>query len=125
MDNTQILILSSIVMPFIGTALNITFHKWENLRDLLTLAIAILTFVFVILILITFNDGENIDFSLITVIPGLEIAFNVEPLGLLFSIVASGLWIVTHIYAIGYMRGNRESHHARFFACFCIAIGCV
>ena len=125
MDNTQILILSSIVMPFIGAALNMTFHKWENLRDLLTLAIAILTFVFVILIFITFNDGENIDFSLITVIPGLEIAFNVEPLGLLFGIVASGLWIVTHLYAIGYMRGNNEKHRARFFACFSIAIGTV
>ena len=37
--------------------------------------------------------------------PGLEIAFNVEPLGLLFAVLASGLWMVTHLYGIGYMRG--------------------
>ena len=50
--------------------------------------------------------------------PGIDIAFNVEPLGLLFAIIASGLWILTHIYGVGYMRGNNEQHHARFFACF-------
>ena len=125
MDNTQLLILSSIVMPFIGTALNIIFHKWENLRDLLTLIIAIFTFALVIFILVIYNNGQNFDFSLITVVSGLEIAFKVEPLGLLFAVVASGLWIVTHLYAIGYMRGNNEKHRARFFACFSIAIGTV
>jgi len=62
-DNTQILILSSIVMPFIGAALNIIFHRWENLRDLLTLTTAIFTFAFVVLVVIAFNDGKKIDFS--------------------------------------------------------------
>jgi multicomponent Na+:H+ antiporter subunit D len=57
--------------------------------------------------------------------PGLDLAFNVEPLGLLFAIVASGLWILTHLYGVGYMRGNNESHHARFFACFSFAIASV
>ncbi len=123
MDNTQLIILSSIILPFIGGVSNITFHRFENVRDILTLVISILTFVCVLLIVIKFNSDDISDFSLLTVMPGLEIAFHVEPLGLLFATVASGLWIVTHIYAIGYMRGNRESHHARFFACFCIAIG--
>ena len=63
--------------------------------------------------------------ALFEVLPGLDLAFNVEPLGLLFAIVASGLWMVTHIYGIGYMRGNEESHHARFFACFSLAISAV
>ena len=62
MDNTQILILSSILLPFIGTALNIIFHRWENLRDILTLTIAIFTFVLVILVLIDFTNGGNVDF---------------------------------------------------------------
>ncbi|MEL6947501.1 MAG: proton-conducting transporter membrane subunit, partial [Pseudomonadota bacterium] len=34
----------------------------------------------------------------------------------------SGLWTVTHIYGVGYMRGNNEKNHARFFACFAFAI---
>ena len=41
-------------------------------------------------------------------VPGLEFALEVEPLGLLFALVASSLWIVTSIYSIGYMRGHHE-----------------
>jgi multicomponent Na+:H+ antiporter subunit D len=40
----------------------------------------------------------------------------------MFALVASGLWIITHVFGLGYMRGNNETHHARFFACFSVAI---
>jgi multicomponent Na+:H+ antiporter subunit D len=36
--------------------------------------------------------------------------------------IASLLWIVTTVYAIGYMRGNDEHAQTRFFACFAVAI---
>jgi multicomponent Na+:H+ antiporter subunit D len=124
-DNTQLIILSSIALPFIASALNLTLHKFENLRDALTLIAAVGTFILVLMVLGDFNEGNLLEFSLLTVMPGLEIAFHIEPLGLLFGIVASGLWIVTHLYAVGYMRGNKEKHRARFFACFSIAIGTV
>ncbi|MDA9246534.1 proton-conducting transporter membrane subunit, partial [Rhodobacteraceae bacterium] len=125
MDNTQLIIISSIALPFIASALNLTLHKFENLRDALTLIAAVGTFMLVLLVLEDFNEGTLLEFSLLTVIPGLEIAFHIEPLGLLFGMVAAGLWIVTHLYAVGYMRGNKEKHRARFFACFSIAIGTV
>jgi multicomponent Na+:H+ antiporter subunit D len=54
--------------------------------------------------------------------PGFRIAFAVEPLGMLFGLVASGLWVLTEIYAIGYMRGHHEKNQTRFYACFAIAI---
>ena len=53
---------------------------------------------------------------------GLWLAFKVEPLGMLFGLVASGLWIVTTIYSIGYMRGHHEVDQTRFYACFAVAI---
>ena len=40
---------------------------------------------------------------------------------MLFSLVASGLWILTSLYAIGYMRGHHEENQTRFFA-FAVAI---
>ncbi|MBT5097792.1 MAG: monovalent cation/H+ antiporter subunit D family protein [Proteobacteria bacterium] len=58
-------------------------------------------------------------FSLIDSIP---LAFHLEPLGLLFSGIASSLFLVTTLYAIGYMNANNEKHLARFYFCFCIAI---
>ena len=46
-----------------------------------------------------------------------------EPLGLLFALLASFLWIVTTVYSIGYMRAHGEAHQTRFYAFFAIAIG--
>ena len=37
------------------------------------------------------------------------LAFKVEPLGMLFALVASSLWIVNSIYSIGYMRANARA----------------
>lgn len=52
----------------------------------------------------------------------LTLAFKIEPLGLLFALVASFLWPVATIYSIGYMRTNHEHAQTRFYTCFAIAI---
>ncbi len=57
--------------------------------------------------------------------PGLTLGFSVEPLGLLFALVASALWPVTALYAVGYMRSHGEANQTRFFACFALAMGAV
>jgi len=56
-------------------------------------------------------------------LPGLAIRFEVEALGMLFALVASVLWLVTSIYAIGYMRKHDEKNQTRFYTMFAIAIG--
>jgi multicomponent Na+:H+ antiporter subunit D len=112
-------------MPFLASVLNLVFKNAENLRDTLTFVLSLITFGLVLLILKEYNSGVSFDFSVISVMPGIDIAFEVEPLGMLFALVASGLWIVTHIYAIGYMRTNNEKNRTQFFACFSIAIGTV
>jgi multicomponent Na+:H+ antiporter subunit D len=60
--------------------------------------------------------------DVIELFPGLGLNFEVEPLGVLFALVASFLWIITSIYAIGYMRGHNEANQTRFFCCFALAI---
>ena len=67
--------------------------------------------------------GERPGASLMQVLPGIDLAFEVEPLGMLFALVASGLWIVTSCYSIGYMRGHRETSQTRFFLFFAVAVG--
>ncbi|MBS9718479.1 monovalent cation/H+ antiporter subunit D family protein [Pseudohalocynthiibacter aestuariivivens] len=114
-----------MLIPALATVTNIVFRKQPNLRDGITLAAAVATFLTVLTILSNVGNGTTEPLVLFEILPGIDIAFNVEPLGLLFAIVASGLWILTHIYGIGYMRGNNESHHARFFACFSFAISSV
>ena len=52
----------------------------------------------------------------------MPLVFEVEPLGALFALIAAGLWIVTSVYSIGYMRGHHEENQTRFFAFFALAI---
>ncbi len=125
MQYTEFLLFGSIILPFFASVLNYVFRASENVRDIITLFLSALTFLFVLGIVSRYRAGEFFDLSVLTVMPGLEIAFKIEPLGLLFAVIASSLWIVTHLYAMGYMRGNKEEHRARFFACFSVAIGTV
>jgi len=120
--DTNTLIALALLLPILAMVGNMAFKTLPNLRDLFTLLCAVLTFASVLGILSNVGNGTSEVVALFDVFPGLPIAFSVEPLGLLFAIVASGLWIVTHIYGVGYMRGNNETHHARFFASFSLAI---
>ncbi|PSQ94112.1 MAG: cation:proton antiporter, partial [Proteobacteria bacterium SW_6_67_9] len=54
--------------------------------------------------------------------PNVALAFEVEPLGMLFALVASLLWPINSLYSIGYMRGNGEHAQTRFYICFAIAL---
>ena len=119
------LIALSIVVPFIGALLVIATGRFPNLRETVTLLTAVILFSIVLAITdYTFN-GVALKSDLIEIFPGLGISFDVEPLGVLFALVASFLWIVTSIYAIGYMRGHHEENQTRFFCCFALAISSV
>lgn len=121
--DTNTAILASMAIPVFACISNI-MHGDErpNLRDGITLLAALATFGCVFSILLNTGGAPSETFTLFSIMPGLDIAFHIEPLGLLFALIASGLWVVVHLYAIGYMRGNKETNHARFFAAFCFSI---
>ncbi|PSP33686.1 cation:proton antiporter [Halobacteriales archaeon QH_10_67_22] len=51
-------------------------------------------------------------------VPGIRFALRADPLGILFGLLASLLWLVTSFYSIGYMRGLNEHAQTRYFAAF-------
>ncbi|MEL6347345.1 MAG: monovalent cation/H+ antiporter subunit D family protein [Myxococcota bacterium] len=116
-------LLVPLLMPFITAGLIAALGKIPNLRDGLHTTMAAVTFGCVLYVLPEVLAGNTPSLTLIEVLPGLPIAFSVEPLGMLFAMVASGLWIVTSVYAFGYMRGHHEKNQTRFFICFALAIG--
>ena len=111
-----------VALPLVGAALVVAFGRWPNLREAVSLATAGWLFLEVLGLLPAVEAGERPAAVLTAVIPEIPIAFEVEPLGMMFALVASFLWIVTTIYSIGYMRGHGESNQTRFYACFAIAI---
>ena len=122
MFEIQTTILLSILLPVIACLANLVLRDHDNVRDGVTFAISLVTFALVVSLVVATGNASTSSQTLFTVMPGLDIAFSIEPLGLLFALIASGLWIVTHVYGVGYMRGNKEENHARFFACFSFSI---
>ena len=115
-------ILIAMVLPLLGMPLIALTGRNANVRETVTLITAALTFGTVITLVPAVMDGMQPTLHIIDVIPGLALAFKVEPLGMLFALVASGLWIVTTVYAIGYMRGHHEENQTRFYVFFAFAI---
>ena len=115
-------ILASIALPLAGAALIALARRIPNLREGITLVTAAALLACVALLLPVVMGGARPAVSLFTVLPGLQIAFKVEPLGMLFALIASILWIVNSLYSIGYMRGNGEAHQTRFFVCFALSL---
>ena len=112
----------AIGVPLLGTLLILLHKRYPNIREAITLGTAATLFLIVLSILPEVLAGERPDLTFIEFLPGISIAFEVEPLGMLFAMIASGLWIVTTFYSIGYMRGHHEKNQTRFYACFAIAI---
>ena len=116
------LIILALVIPVAGALLIAMSDRKPNQRDGITLLTALAMFAAVAALLPTVLAGERPGLSLIEVLPGVQLAFKVEPLGMMFAAVASFLWIVTSIYSIGYMRGNGEAHQTRFYIYFAVAL---
>lgn len=119
------LITLSILVPFVGALLVVATGRWPNLRETVTLVTAVVLFTIVLAITDYTFRGIELSQNVIELFPGLSLSFTVEPLGVLFALVASFLWIITSIYAIGYMRGHDEQNQTRFFCCFALAISSV
>ncbi|WP_068140751.1 monovalent cation/H+ antiporter subunit D family protein [Roseimaritima ulvae] len=96
--------------------------RHPNLREAGTIVVSSVLFAANCVLAGDVFSGGRPQWTLGEMLPGFEIAFEVEPLGMLFALVASGLWILTTLYAIGYMRGHHEKHQTRFYSCFAIAI---
>jgi multicomponent Na+:H+ antiporter subunit D len=117
------LVLWAVLVPFLGALALPLFRSRPNLRETVTLVTAALLCLTVFALLPTVRDGGRPEAHVIDVVPGLALAFKVEPLGMLFALVASALWIVNSIYSIGYMRANDEPRQTGFYVCFAVALG--
>ncbi len=118
----QATIVAAVALPLVGAVLIVAARRAPNLREAVTLATAVALFAVVATLYPQVAAGGRPAVTLFETLPGVPFAFAVEPLGLLFALVASGLWIVNSLYSIGYMRGNGERHQTRFYVCFAGAI---
>ncbi len=112
----------SILTPLVVFLITPLLNNFSTLRDVLGPIGGVISFFASVNIAKIVLAGEEIKITLINISEGLSIAFNVFPLGAIFGLVASGLWILASIYSIGYMRGNKELNQTRFFSFYAISI---
>ncbi|HSQ70847.1 MAG TPA: proton-conducting transporter membrane subunit, partial [Rubrivivax sp.] len=118
----DVAVLAALAVPLVGALLIALAGRVPNLREAVTLVTAVLLLGCVLTVLPAVLAGARPAATLFEMLPGLVIALEVEPLGMLFALVASGLWIVNSLYSIGYMRGNKEERQTRFFVCFALSL---
>ena len=111
-----------VLIPLAGAVVIAALGRWPNAREAVTLLTGAALFWFVSTLVPQALSGSNPAVLLAWVLPSLGLVLRLEPLGVLFALVASGLWIVTSLYSIGYMRAHNEAHQTRFYVCFAISI---
>ncbi len=117
------LVLIAVAVPYLGALLLPLFRNRPNLREAVTLATATVLCLVVLRLFAVVIDGARPEAAVVEVGPALLLAFSVEPLGAVFALVASSLWILNSIYSIGYMRAQDAPRQTGFYVCFAIALG--
>ncbi len=115
----------AIAVPLVGAFLIALAGRWPNIRESITLVTAV-ALLWVVGNLTNFVEAQpTAAEKLVDVVPGIPLAFNIEPLGMIYALIASSLWILNSIYSIGYMRANHEKHQTRFYVCFAVSLASV
>jgi multicomponent Na+:H+ antiporter subunit D len=115
-------IAAALLTPLAAALAVLLLQHRPNLREAASLAAAAVLFVLVASLLPSVADGARPAFTLLEFLPGIGIEFHAEPLGVGFALIVSFLWFITVMYAIGYMRAHHETHQARFYCYFALAI---
>jgi len=100
----------------------VVLRKEPFLREGVTFLAGALMLGFVVSMIPDVLAGNVLECNLVQITDEVPIKFRVDGLGLLFALVASGLWIVTSLYSVGYMRGLKEHSQTRFYVFFAISL---
>jgi len=111
-----VLVSAVAIVPILATG------DRPNVREAFTILAAVAKFAIVASMVPGVLAGTVYVTRLGTFATGIEITLRADPLGLLFAVLASLLWIPTSLYSIGYMRGLDEGSQTRYFAAFAASL---
>ncbi len=122
MSNTTLLTLIMLLPPLVAVGV-IATRRSPNLRETVTVLGGFALFALVATLAMGLDWDAPGRLVIAEPLPGLALQLTPEPLGILFALIASLLWPVTSVYAIGYMRAHHEKNQTRFYAAFAVSIG--
>ena len=94
-----------------------------NLREAITMIASVVMAGFVFSMVPDVLSGNTYMAKLWCIVDGIELTLKTDNAAMVFACVSSGLWIVTSVYSIGYVRGHNEKNQTGYFAAFATCIG--
>jgi multicomponent Na+:H+ antiporter subunit D len=114
--------LYAILVSLVAVPLILLSGSRPNLREFWTILAGVIKFALVMSLAPAVSGGQVLTTTMVELIPGVPLLLKVDMFGLYFAMIASGLWIFTSFYSIGYMRGNHEVNQTRYFASFAVCL---
>ena len=118
-----------ILLPFISAALILLLKKIKYSQETISVTSSCTLFYSIYEVYKFYTKSTNSVLSIKLcefIYPQIQIIFKTETVSMIFSLLASFLWIITTIYSISYMRNNDKNNDKQsiFYACFAMSIGC-
>jgi multicomponent Na+:H+ antiporter subunit D len=110
-------VLGSSLVP--GLIIFALPERSRNLRSTLNISGAILKLVLVVWMIWKSGEGVHYEFRA-ALLPGLDLVLRSGALALFFCGLSALLWLVTTVYAVGYLEDS--PHRSRFFGYFSICV---
>jgi multicomponent Na+:H+ antiporter subunit D len=120
----EVLTLIPIVLLFVSLAAAVLIFPMKEhqvgLRSTVNIGLAVVKVVLVMLLFPVVLDADlRPEFSM-PFLGGIELVLRVDPLALYFATLSSVLWLITTIYAIGYLQEGQS--RSKFFGFFSLCV---
>lgn len=115
--------LIAVIVPIIGAIIIRALDEDQAAKRHLVALIAVsIVFISVVSMLPAIMAGETIKVNLFSFLDGLGLFFKIDPLGMVFGLVSSTLWVFATVYSIGYMAHEHDQrNYFVFFVLSCSA----
>ncbi|MGN1144429.1 MAG: complex I subunit 5 family protein [Anaerovoracaceae bacterium] len=112
-------------IPLLAAALILVFGNRvkPNVREAITLIAAVSMAGVIFSMVPAVLAGNRYASDLWQLADGLTLSLRTDAAGMIFACIASGLWILTSVYSIGYVRGHHEKNQTGYFAAFAVCLG--
>ncbi|MCK4835429.1 MAG: monovalent cation/H+ antiporter subunit D family protein, partial [Candidatus Aminicenantes bacterium] len=114
--------LFAVLVSLLAVPLILFSSKKRNVREFWTIAASFIKFGLVLSLIPGALANRAAEIKLFELSPGIKLALRADSFGVFFALIASGLWIFTSFYSIGYVRGLNEHKQTRYFACFAVCL---
>lgn len=111
-----------MAVSLVASVLILLSHRRPNLREFWSLAAALSKFAIIVSMLPGVLAGATFATRLVPLVPGWPLQLRTDAFGMVFALLSSGLWVLTTIYSIGYMRSGGYQNQTGYFASFALCL---